>query len=229
MKTRKLTIAVIAALMPCGTAFAQDSEPDWSVDGYVGLFTDYRDRGISLSDRDVTLAGSLAVFHKSGFYGGVDAALIDDGRGGDQRTEFFAGYTIDAGDYIYDLSVELDGIHGDTSDYYSEFKASIARDFGLAFMRGGVAYAPEGRWHTPDVDSLYGYADLEIPVPTIPELTLLTHVGYDVRDGRSNLWNWSVGLSAFIETFELSLTFEDSSLDHRIANGQFNLAAKFYF
>jgi len=212
-----------------GTAQAQDDDPAWSVEGYVGLYTDYRDRGLALSDFDPTVAGSLGVFHKSGFYGGIDAAIIDDGRGGDTKTEFYLGYSIDKGDYIYDFSVELDGIHGDTSNYYSEFKASVARDFGIAFIRGGMAYAPEGRWNTPDVDSFYTYADLELPVPTIPELTFISHFGYDARSSRSNLWDWSVGVSAFIETFEVSLTFEDSSLDQNIGNGRFILSTKFYF
>ena len=216
------------SLMTVG-ATAQEAEPAWDIEGYVGLYTDYRDRGLTLSDLDPAIAGSLGIYHKSGLYGGVDAALIDDGRGGDSKTEFYLGYSLDKGDYIYDFSVELDGIHGDTSDYYSEFKASMARDFGIAFIRGGVAYAPEGRWNTPDIDSFYTYADLELPVPTIPELTFITHVGYDARQSRSNLWDWSIGVSAFIESFEINLTFEDSSLDQIIGNGRFILSTKFYF
>lgn len=226
----KLIAAGLVVAASSATVQAQDDESTWSIDGYVGVVTDYRDRGISLSNGDLSLVGSLGAFHKSGFYGGVDAAILNDGWIGDQRTEFFFGYSTDRGDYIYDVSVELDGIHGDaTSDYYSEFKASIARDFGLAFIRAGAAYAPEGRWHTPDVDSFYSYADLEVPVPTLPELTVVTHLGYDMRDGRSNLWDWSVGLSAFIESFELSVTYEDSSLDHQIGGSQVVFGTRFYF
>ncbi len=226
----KKSLAISFAICAFSSALsAQENEPDWSLDGYVGLSSDYRDRGISMSNKDASFMGSLALFHKSGFYGGLDVATIDDGRGGDKKTEFFAGYTIDKGDYIYDFSVEFDGIQGDTSNYYTEYKASIARDFGLAFIRSGVAFAPEGRWNTPGVDSFYTYGDLEVPVPTIPELTFLTHVGYDARSGRSNLWDWSVGFSAFVETFEVSLTYEDSSWDKPIGKGRLILGTKFYF
>ena len=218
-----------ASALITGVASAQDDDPTWSIEGYAGFFTDYRDRGLTLSDLDPTIAGSLAIFHKSGLYGGLDAAKIDDGRGGDTKTEFYLGYSFDTGSYIYDFSVELDGIHGSDSNYYSEFKASVARDFGIAFIRGGLAYAPEGRWNTPDVDSFYAYTDLELPVPTFPELTFISHVGYDARNSRSNLWDWSIGISAFIESFEVSVSFEDSSLDQAIGNGRFVLNTKIYF
>jgi len=221
--------ALCAAALVTASATAQDDDPTWSIEGYAGFYTDYRDRGLTLSDLDPTVAASMGLFHKSGFYAGIDAAKIDDGRGGDAKTEFYAGYSFDTGTYIYDLSVELDGIHGDTSDYYSEFKASIARDFGIAFIRGGLAYAPEGRWNTPDIDSFYTYADLELPVPAIPELTFISHVGYDARSSRSDLWDWSVGFSAFIQSFEVSISFEDSSLDQAIGNGRFILNTKIYF
>jgi uncharacterized protein (TIGR02001 family) len=211
------------------SAFAQEEESDWSLDGFVGVATDYRDRGLSVSDRDFTAHGSIGLFHSSGFSGGMDLAGISDGLGSDVRTEFFAGYSMDNGDYVYDFSVELDVFHGDSSRYYPEFKAAISRDFGLAFIRGGIAFAPDGRWSSPDLDSYYTFADLEIPVPTIPELTLMTHIGYDARDGASDLLDWSVGLSAFVQNFEVTLAFEDSSLDRSISNGQVVLGAKFYF
>jgi len=224
-----LSLAAIVLSAASATACQAQDDPAWSLDGYVGVSTDYRDRGISLSGRDPSVSASLGLFHKSGLYGGVDAALIGADFGSNQKTEFYIGYAIDKGDYIYDFSVELEGFHTNESNYYSEFKASVSRDFGLAFIRGGLAYAPEGRWNLPGVDSVYGYADLEVPVPSMPDLTLVTHVGYDVRDGRSNLWNWSVGVSAFINNFEVTLGYEDSSLDNQLAKGQLVLGAKFYF
>jgi len=231
MKQLFIGTSLLGALITTSGVAAQDAEGSvWSVDGYVGGATDYRDRGLSLSDRDPVIYGSLGLFHDNGFSAGLDMALINDQFGNDGRTEFFVGYALDRGDYVYNFTVELDGIHGDSSNYYPEFKASMSRDFGLAFIRGGVAYAPDGRWSSPDLDSFYTYADLEIPVPTIPELTLITHLGYDARsDGASDLWDWSVGVSAFVKSFEISLTLEDSSLDNPISNAQFILGARLYF
>ena len=80
---------------------AQD-EPSWDFEGYVALTTDQRDRGLKFSDSGTTLYGSLAAYHTSGFYGGLDASLINNGFRDGERTEFFAGYGFESGAYIYD-------------------------------------------------------------------------------------------------------------------------------
>ncbi len=220
-------IAVAPLVFSSGPLLAQDS--DFSIDGYVGGATDYRDRGLSLSDADIAPMASIGVFHDSGFYFGLDAAKIDTDRGGNFRTELFGGYSLDRGDYVYDFSVEVDTIYGDTSQYYPEFKASISRDFGIAFTRVGAAYAPGGRWSNPQNQSFYTFADLELPVPTLPALTVVTHVGRDFRNDIGNLWDWSVGLSAFVGDIELSLSYDDSSLRARQGKGSVIFGMRYYF
>lgn len=208
-----------------------EAQDEWSLslDGYVGVTSDYRDRGLSLSDRDFAAVASVGAFFDNGFYTGVDAGNVDTPNGGDARLEFFAGYSLDTGGYVYDFSVELDSIHGDGSQYYPEFKASISRDFGLAFTRAGVAYAPDGRWSNPNNQSVYGFADLEIPVPNMPALTIIGHVGRDFRSDIQNLWDWSAGLSAFVGDAELSVSYEKSSFDGRIGSGRVIVGARLYF
>lgn len=220
-------LAVAPFVFSGGGLLAQDS--DFSIDGYIGGTTDYRDRGLSLSDADIAPMASVGAFHDSGFYFGLDAAKIDTDRGGNFRTELFAGYSLDRGDYVYDFSVEVDTIYGDTSQYYPEFKASISRDFGIAFTRVGAAYAPGGRWSNPQNQSFYTFADLELPVPTLPALTVVTHVGRDFRSDIGNLWDWSVGLSAFVGDIELSLSYDDSSLDARPGKGSVIFGMRYYF
>ncbi len=227
---KNIIIGAACVLAGSFSVAAQDAESPWSLDGYLGLTTDYRDRGVSFSDNGPSVLGSLSLSHEKGWYLGVDAARVKDSFGSDFRSEFYAGYQFDGGDYIYNLSVELDTVHGTTgSQYYPEFKASIARDFGLAYIASGVSVAPDGRWTTPDIDSYYGYLDLEVPVPTMPDLTLVTHLGYDVRDGRSDLWDWSAGLSVFAGSFEVTFMYENNSLDREVGDGAFILGTKFYF
>lgn len=224
-----IAMTIVPLVWMSESALGQEGERPFSIDGYVGIVTDYRDRGLSLSDRDIAVTGSLGLFHENGFYIGVDAASIDNGFGADVRTELFAGYTVDKGDYIYNVSFELDGIHGNGSDYYPELKASVARDFGLAFTRFGTAFAPDGRWSAPQSDSLYFYGDVELPVPTMPSLTIVTHLGHDFRSDINNLWDWSVGLSAFVGDVEFTATYDKSSLDQRIGRGRFIVGARLYF
>lgn len=223
-------VTILIPLMVGSTAtYAQDAGSGFSIDGYIGGLTDYRDRGLSLTDGGLAVVASIGAFHDNGFYGGFDAAKINTFTGGNFRTELFAGYSLDRGDYVYDFSVELDTIYGDTSQYYPEFKATISRDFGIAFTRAGAAYAPGGRWSNPQSQSFYTFADLEIPVPTLPSLTVIGHVGRDFRSDVRNLWDWSIGLSVFVGDVELSLSYDDSSLDQRPGNGSVIFGTRFYF
>jgi uncharacterized protein (TIGR02001 family) len=76
----KLTCAAAALLGLGATAFADDtgtaapapSGPDWgTVSGYVALATDYRFRGISQNDRNITPEGSVNWTGPMGFYAGT--------------------------------------------------------------------------------------------------------------------------------------------------------------
>jgi uncharacterized protein (TIGR02001 family) len=227
MKNGLFAVGII--LVSASSAFAQGATSPFSLDGYVGLTSDMRDRGISLSDRDFTLNGSVGLFHDSGFFGGIDFAKVDLVNGADVRTELFAGYSLDKGDYVYDFTVELDSNHGAGSQYYPEFKAAVSRDFGLAFTRIGAAYAPSGRWSNPGGDSIYTYGDIEIPVPTMSALTLLAHLGHDMRGGAENIWDWSVGVSAFVGDVEFTVAYEKSTIDQDIGSGRVIFGGRFYF
>jgi len=226
----KSLTGLLVSLMACGGAvYGQSAESDFSIDGYIGGVTDYRDRGLSLTDGDIAVMASIGAFHDNGFYVGLDTAKINTLNGGNFRTELFAGYSLDRGDYVYDFSVELDTIYGDTTQYYPEFKASISRDFGIAFTRAGAAYAPGGRWSNPQSSSVYTFADLEVPVPTLPALTVIGRIGRDFRSDAVDLWDWSIGLSVFVGDVELSMSYEDSSLDQRAGNGSVIFGTRFYF
>lgn len=222
-------LATVLALGMSGAAQAQDTGA-LAFDGYLGILSDYRDRGLSLSDKDPVFVASMGAFHDNGFYGGVMAALVGDGFAGETKAEFYAGYQMDKGDYIYDFSAELDTFHGDgDSRYFPEFKASMARDFGLAFVRTGLAYAPDGRWHDPDRDSFYASMELEVPIPNMPEFTIISRLGYDMRQQRSDVWDWGLGISAFVDQVELSVMYEDSGREHDMGEGAVIFGARLYF
>jgi len=209
---------------------AQDTEPNLDFEASLGITNDYRDRGFSLSDKDFSVFGSVNIFHKSGLYGGMIVATVDDPDERNFKGDFYVGWSQESDGYIYDLSVEIGSMVGGPRDrIYPEFQASVARDYGLAFFKTGVAWAPDGRWTSPDNDTFYGYLDGEIPVPNLPLLTVLTHVGYDVRGERRNLWDWSLGVSAFIKNTEFTVSYEDSSSRNPIASGAVIFSLRQYF
>lgn len=221
-----------ACVWVCGLVPSAQAQSDSkvAVEGYIGAVTDYRDRGLSLSGFDPAITASVGAFHDSGAYFGIDgAAFFDSAVGLDGRARLFAGYSLDRGDYVYDFSVELDSVHGTDSNFFPELRATVSRDFGLAFTRSGISIAPDGRWSNPTGESYYVFADVEVPVPTFPALTVITHVGHDVRSGGQNLWNWSAGLSAFVGDIELAGRYEKSSINNRIGNGRFLFSLRYFF
>ena len=93
----------------------------------------------------------------------------------------------------------------------------------------GAAYAPGGRWSSPQSQSFYTYADLELPVPTLPALTVVSRVGRDFRSDIGNLWDWSVGLSLFVGDVELSLSYDKSSFNQQAGDGKVIFGTRLYF
>jgi uncharacterized protein (TIGR02001 family) len=67
-------------------AAAPAPTPDWTITGNAGLFSDYRFRGISQTDKKPAFQGGFDVAHSSGFYLGNWNSNID--------SSFFGGANI---------------------------------------------------------------------------------------------------------------------------------------
>jgi len=99
MKKYAVTLVALAAL-GVSPAFAQSAAapagaaPDWAFSANLGLFTDYRFRGISQTNMKPALQGGFDVSHKSGLYAGnwnsnVDSVLYN---GANLEMDFYGGY-----------------------------------------------------------------------------------------------------------------------------------------
>jgi len=218
MMSRLFGILILALT---STSAVAEENIDWN--GYVFATHDFRQEGISLSDRDAAGGGGLTVgFGDSGFYAGSSAVILDNQWGNNARLVGYAGYTLDAGDYIYDLAVEYERFVGGNELGIFQIQGSIARDFGLVYLETGADYAP-------DDGDVYLYSLVEVPFPTVPELTVLGQFGNQLRRDRANIWNWSAGLSYFIGDFELTGKYEDTTLNSREGRGAFIVSGAFYF
>lgn len=102
----------LAALMAVGAvpAFAQTAAAPaspWTVSGNVGLFSDYRFRGISQTDKKPALQGGFDIGHSSGIYVGnwnsnIDSAMYN---GGNLEMDFYGGYKTTVGAFGFDVGV----------------------------------------------------------------------------------------------------------------------------
>ena len=72
---------------------------DWTITGNAGVFSDYRFRGISQTDKKPAFQGGFDIGHASGFYVGnwnsnIDSALYN---GASLEMDFYGGYKMTAG------------------------------------------------------------------------------------------------------------------------------------
>ncbi len=203
-------LAGALALTAATPAFAQDETepaPPVTVSGSVGLFTDYRFRGVSQTDKEIAVQGGVTLNHESGLYGGFwgsNRAGWGTFGGSNTELDLFAGYklpvggggTLDAGLvwYMYPGGA-------DTTDF-AELYAKLSGTVGPVSLTAGVAYAPSQRalgnvFFTgaasaaglPDdpgdkEDNFYVSGDAAVGIPNTP-VTLKAHIG--ASDGNPGL------------------------------------------
>src|SRR3546814_14012446 len=109
---RILAIAAMPLLFVSTAAGAQDEDAEateetsgaWELDAEVGFNSDYRFRGISLSDKEVQGTAEVSVSHESGLYFGAwasNVALIDNAD--NVEVDLYAGYATDVGNVSFDV------------------------------------------------------------------------------------------------------------------------------
>lgn len=109
MKKALIATAVVAACTAPLAAFAQAAaakpEPEYTISGNVGLFSDYRFRGVSQTDYNPAFQGGFDFAHKSGFYLGnwnsnVSSVLYN---GASLEMDFYGGYKTTIGGFGLDV------------------------------------------------------------------------------------------------------------------------------
>ena len=106
--TYKFALAA-AVLLVSGQVMAQATapvaEPDWTLSGNAGLFSDYRFRGISQTNKQPAIQGGVDFAMKNGLYLGnwnsnVDSAMYN---GANIEMDFYGGYKATFGDFGLDV------------------------------------------------------------------------------------------------------------------------------
>jgi uncharacterized protein (TIGR02001 family) len=205
-----IAASALAGAFVAAPAFAEDApQGDLTVSGTVALVSDYRFRGLSLTNGDPALQGSINVNHASGLYAGLWGSSISGGAvNGNQEVQVYGGYTrevtsgltADVGLAYY----AFPGGHVGKAEFFEPY-ASLSTTYGPAKVKLGVNYA----WDQDAIgsnDNIYVYSNVDVAVPTTP-LTVSAHVGYS--DGavplpalplarKNHRWDYSVGASATV-------------------------------
>jgi uncharacterized protein (TIGR02001 family) len=209
------------SLLSATPAFSQDAESAaFDLSGEVGLVSDYRFRGISLSGKDPAVQGGLMVEHQSGAYAGVWASSLDrEDAGASTELDVYAGYAFEAAaGFDADIGVNYYAYpsHGDFN--YLEGIATLSYLIGPATSKLTLAYAPSQKALEDDLgegqDNLYAALGLDVAVPGTP-ITLAGQIGYETGafDGRDEggKIDWQLGGTAVTGPVTLGLAYVDSN------------------
>jgi len=210
--------ALLAALLVAEPAAAQDAspaEPALTVTGGVTLTSQYRFRGISLSDEKAALQGTVNLNHESGFYAGAWGSSLDGfGELGSSNVELdlYAGYRREVGDGVTVdgglLYYAYPGSEGGDFEFFEPY-ANVSAVVGPATAKLGLAYAPE-QDALGGNDNLYLFNDNSLAIVNTP-FSLTSHLGYSTGGSAaafgSDYVDWSLGASATWRNFSLGVAY----------------------
>jgi uncharacterized protein (TIGR02001 family) len=223
--------AGVALIALSGTALAE--EFTWSA-SLTGT-SEYVFRGISQTDEDPTIQGSINIGYGM-FYAGAWASGLDWGAGtpdADLEVDWYAGIkpTWDSsplGAVTFDFGViyyTYPGVADDAGELdYVEFKAaySISSAFIKGLTTGGaVYYSPEYSGEIGEVWTTESIASYALPKVWVFDPTISGLLGWqtgDTADGYSiggddEYYYWNAGLTLTVEKLALDFRYWDTDAD----------------
>jgi uncharacterized protein (TIGR02001 family) len=216
---RAALAALAFAAFAAAPAFAQEAAaPDeeaaddgaFDISATLTVTSDYRFRGISLSDRDPAGQASVDISYR-GFYAGVWTSTMARYADTNVETDVYAGYGGEAGPIEYEIgAIAYLYPGGDGSGNVYEGTGSIAYTFGPATGRLKVNYAPDQE--NLAGDNLYLSADLRVGIPNTP-VTAFAQVGRERGSFYGRKYDWSLGVEVTRGRFTASLGYFDTDLN----------------
>jgi uncharacterized protein (TIGR02001 family) len=212
LKLASMSVAM-SAIALSAPAFAQDEAEaagPISVSGGVAVVSDYRFRGVSLSDKDFAVQPFLTISHESGLYAGVWGSNIADNAGDDVEVDLYAGFS-GGEELTYDIGATYYLYPGVSSFNYVEFTGKLGSTVGPANVGVQLSYVPS-QDNTGNNDNIYFGTNANIAVPNTP-ISIVASMG--VEDGAFTAGNekvdWSLGLTAAVSGFTLGASYVDTN------------------
>ncbi len=220
MRKQLIKSAVIGIAMSAMTlsmpAFAQDADAaveeetkPITITGGIAVVSDYRFRGVSLSDKEFAVQPTITVTADNGAYIGLWASNVAENPGDDAELDIYAGYA--GGDTItYDIGATYYVYPGVSSFNYVEFTGKTGTTVGPATLGLQVSYVPNQGPETAFTDNLYLGANASVGVPGTP-LTASASIGRENGSFGAKKIDWSLGLAATVGGFTLGASYVDTN------------------
>ncbi|WP_429912297.1 TorF family putative porin [Glycocaulis sp.] len=224
LQGRTASLAVLLAVSASALAIAPaaHARDGLEIEANVALVSDYRFRGVSLSDKDPAIQGGFDISFASGFYVGTWASSIEPVGASELELDLYAGFAFEAGGAEFDVGALLYTYPGESDAHYWEFYGSVGFTTGALESTFGLAYAPE-QDNIGGEDNLYIFYEAAYPLGETG-LSLTGSVGYETGafgdpDGDGNdKWDWSLGVAWTALGVDWSLAYIDTSENFREGN-----------
>lgn len=186
----------------------EEAEGPITISGGATVVSDYRFRGVSLSDKDFALQPTLTISHESGLYVGVWASNIADNTGDDIEVDLYAGFA--GGDAItYDIGATYYVYPGISGLNYVEVTGKVGTTFGPATVGAQVSYTPS-QDNTGNSDNIYVGTNASIGLPDSP-ISIVGSVGFEDGAFGDDKIDWTLGLTAAVAGFTLGASYVDTN------------------
>ena len=214
LKLASMSVAMSAMAISV-PAFAQDEAAEEAagpitLTGGAAVVSDYRFRGVSLSNKDFALQPYLTVKHESGLYAGVWASNIADNAGDDLEVDLYAGFS-GGEELTYDIGATYYLYPGVSSFNYVEFTGKLGSTIGPATVGVQLSYVPS-QDNTGNQDNIYYGTNATIALPDSP-ISIVGSMG--IEDGAFSVGDakvdWSLGLTAAVSGFTLGASYVDTN------------------
>lgn len=226
-KMKLATMGLLGAMSLAGfaqPAFAdgEESESAWGpFSATVAVTSDYRFRGITQSDNEAAIQGSID-FAQDWFFAGVWASSLDFTGFGDPDTslevDLYAGFTGNLSENTTGTLKAVYYAYPDEGDYnYWEIIGSLGHDFGKASAAIELAYSPDYFNESGDALALTG----TLAVPLWSELWIFdggieasAHLGeqWFEEAGLIDYLFYDIGVSASAGVFTFDARYVDTDL-----------------
>jgi uncharacterized protein (TIGR02001 family) len=196
LSTLLLAVTVTAAASPAPCA---------ELEGEIAVLSDYRWRGVSLSDEGPSLQVEATASYDNGawLWGGVNSVGADYGG---SEISLGAGYTRELSGAEWTIGVTRYLYRGEAALDYTELALSAAKGFGPVSLSAGTEYVPEQNNYA---DDLYLWLACEITLPR--DARLYAQVGHD--DGRMAPAPYAVDVTLGAAIAVSAMTFDLSYVE----------------
>ncbi len=192
---------------PGKTDMPSDSGID--IDFSIDAVSDYRFRGVSLSNGKPAIQPGLTISHSSGIYISAWGSNVANNGGSDVEVDLTAGYSTEIGTAKLDFGMVGYLYPGAASINYAEAFAGVGKDFGFAKIGFNLAYAPK-QASIGNRDNFYVGTNAAVPLANSP-ITLVGSFGLEDGAFGNGKLDWSVG-AEFDMTYAIaSVRFVDTA------------------